>query len=209
MKNPTLKLALLGATFLATALTASAQGPTVALKVGANLSNFHKSEVNDNNARFGFDAGIMGRTSPDNAIGLQAELLYTTRGTKTDYSAFGNLVNQTVDFRLGYIQLPLMVSFRFGKSAFEIQAGAYAAYLVSADVKSTGDLGNGSESLDKDNFNTIDAGLVGGIAFNPGPLQVGLRYDYGMTKVANSDTAKLLLGNAENSCVQLYVAIGI
>ncbi len=210
MKNPNiLKMALVGATFLATALSVSAQGPSVGVKVGGNLSNFHKGEVNDNNARFGFNLGLMGRTSADEAIGLQAELLYTTNGTKTTYSSFGKYVNQTVDYKLGYIQLPIMVSLRFGQSAFEIQAGGYAAYLVSADVTTTGDFGNGTNSLDKSNFNSLDAGLVGGIAFNPGPLQIGLRYDYGLTNIANSADATAFLGSAKNSCAQLYLAIGI
>jgi hypothetical protein len=210
MNSPfTPRRVLYAAVGLAASIAASAQGPTMAVKVGANLSNLYHNEVNDNNARFGFDAGLMGRSAPDQAIGLQAELLYSTRGTETEYHTFFGLVDQTIDFNLNYIELPVMVSFRIADGAFEVQAGGYAAYLVNVNVTSNGDFGDGSDDLDKDNFNTVDAGLVGGLAFNSGPVQVGVRYDYGLTEIADSDDAKFLLGNAKNSCAQLYVALGM
>jgi hypothetical protein len=190
-------------------LSASAQGPHFGVKVGANLSNLHDNEVTDDNARFGFHIGVMGRTAADQAIGLQAELLYTTLGNRTDYSAFFGLVDQSVDFNLNYIQLPVMVSFRLAEGAFEIQAGGYAAYLVNAKVTTDGDLGDGEDDLETDNFNSMDFGLVGGLAFNGGPVQVGVRYNYGLTRISDSDAADSILGDAKNSCAQLYIAVGM
>lgn len=199
-------LALAG---LAGFLSVSAQGPHLGLKVGANLSNFHDNEVTDDNARFGFNVGVMGRTSADQAIGLQAELLYTTLGNRTDYSGFFGLVDQSVDFNLNYLQLPVMVSFRFAEGAFEVQAGGYAAFLLNAKVSTDGDLGDGEDDVETDNFNNMDLGLVGGLAFNAGPVQVGIRYNYGLTKISDSDAADVLLGDAKNSCAQLYLAVGM
>ena len=199
-------LAVLGLTAF---LSASAQGPQVGVKLGANLSNFHDNEVTDDNARFGFNVGIMGRSSPDQPIGLQAELLYTTLGNSTDYHGFFDMGDQSVDFNLNYLQLPVMVSFRLADGVFEIQAGGYAAVLLNANVSTDGDLGSGEDDVDVDNFNKMDFGLVGGLAFNAGPVQVGVRYNYGLTDVADSDAAKTLLGDAKNSCAQLYLAVGM
>lgn len=178
------------------------------VKGGLNISNLYSGEVSDNNARLGFNAGFIGRALADQPIGLQAELLYSTKGNKTHYSGLFGLVDQDVDFTLNYLELPVMAAFRFADNAFELQAGGYAAYLLSASVTTSGDLGDGSDELDRDNFNSIDAGLVGGIAFNAGPIQVGARYLYGLSTLANSDGAELLLGDAKNSCAQVYIAFG-
>ena len=102
-----------------------------------------------------------------------------------------------------------MASFRFADQAIELQAGGYVGYLLGANVTTSGDLGSGSNTLDRSNFNSMDAGLVLGAAFNAGPAQIGARYEFGLSQIANSDDAKFLLGDAKNSCIQVYVAVGV
>lgn len=184
-----------------------AQGPVFGLKAGANISNLVGEDIDDQKGRFGFNAGVMARSEPEDPIGVQAELLYTTKGTEVHYNGlFG--VDQNTTFQLGYLELPLMASFRFGP-LFELQAGAYAAYLLSSDISTEGDLGSGSEELDRDNFQSVDIGLVAGAAVNVGPAQIGARYDYGLSHLADSDGAELVLGDARNACFQVYVGIGL
>ncbi|MCB9165509.1 MAG: PorT family protein [Flavobacteriales bacterium] len=204
MRNITLSLLLISA-----ALTAQAQGPHVGVKAGLNVSNLYAGEVNDYNARLGFNAGVMGRTSTDAPFGLQVELLYSTKGNNTRYTGVFGLVDQEVQFDLNYLELPVLACFRFAENALELQVGAYGAYLLSSNVSTSGDLGNGSEPVDLDNLASIDAGLAGGLAFNAGPAQLGARYSLGLVQVADSDGAELLLGDAKNSCLQVFVAFGI
>jgi opacity protein-like surface antigen len=166
-------------------------------------------EADDETSRVGYNVGLFARSSPEQPIGLQVELLYSTKGSTTNYTALFGLIEQEVDFNLNYLELPVLASFRIG-GIVDIHAGAYAAYLMGAKATSSGDLGNGSEELDRDDFTSVDFGLAGGVGFNLGPnAQVGVRYLHGLTNVADSDVSDFVLGDAKNRCLQAYVAFGI
>ena len=189
---------------LATTIT-QAQGPVFGVKGGLTLSNLYASEVDSKNGRIGFNLGVLGRTDPEKPIGLQLELLYTTKGETFTYD--GLFIDQEFKLNLSYVDLPVMLAVRAGE-ALEFHGGLYAGLLMSSNLSSSGDLGTSSDDLDKDNFNTLDYGLVGGVAFNAGAVQVGARYNYGLSKLASSDEAEFILGDAKNSYAQLYVAFG-
>ncbi len=182
-------------------------GSAAGFKGGFNYSNLQNEgdAVDDKNALPGFHAGVFGRIAPSNAIGIQAELLYTTKGTKL---VWDGLIDQELTFNLAYAEVPLFVVIRLGE-ALELHAGGYGGYLLSSKVKTDGDLGDASEDLDRDNFNGLDYGLLGGIGFNLGAAQIGARYNYGLAKLASSDGADLILGDARNSVAQVYLAIGL
>jgi len=92
----------------------------------------------------------------------------------------------------------------------DLQVGGYAAYLLSANVKTSGDLGSGSDEVDKDNFKSMDAGIVGGIGFNVGEtMQIGIRYLHGLTDVIDNADLSTVVGDAQNRCLQLYLAVGL
>ena len=190
-------------------LTGFAQGPHFGFKGGLNMSNLYSTEADANDVRIGFNAGFVGRTHLDKPVGLQAELIFTTKGNRTRYSAFFDLLDQEVQFDLSYFELPVLACFRFADNAFELQAGGYAAYLLGANVQTEGDLGSDSEEVDADKFNRVDAGAAAGLAFNTGIAQIGARYSLGLLELANSDEVDFLLGDAKNSCLQVYVAIGL
>ena len=185
-----------------------AQGPAAGLKAGLNFSTLAVDDADDENSRVGFNAGVFGRTDPANPIGLQVELLYSTKGTHASYSGLFGLVDQDVDFELAYLELPVLAAFRLGE-AFELQAGGYGAMLLSAHASTSGDLGDGEDELDKDHFTDMDFGLVGGAAFNAGMFQIGVRYLHGFTEVADSDASDLVLGDATNRCLQAFVGLGL
>jgi len=189
--------------------TSNAQGPHIGIKAGLNLSNLYSTKVDDNNMRVGFNGGLVARTMTDSPIGLQVELLYSTKGNRTTYQGFFGLVDQEVQFNLNYLELPVLVAFRFADNAVELQAGGYAAYLLSSDVTTDGDLGSGNNTIDSDKLNAMDFGVAAGLAFNAGPIQAGARYHYGLAKIADSNEADFLLGDAKNSCIQVFVAVGI
>lgn len=187
----------------------AAQGPAFGVKGGLNLTTLAVNEADDENARLGFNAGIFARTMPSSPFGVQVELLYSTRGSKSSYSGFFDLVDQEVDFNLNYLELPVLASFRIGEIV-DLQLGAYAAYLLSANISTSGDLGSGREDLDRDNFRSVDYGIAGGVGFNLGPTaQVGVRYLHGLNNVADGDAAEFLLDDAKNRCAQIYLAFGI
>lgn len=182
-----------------------AQDRRMGVKGGLNLSNLYIDDVNDENARVGFHLGVYGQIFSTEAFAIQPELLYTTKGSKTEWDG---LIDQTVKFNLNYLELPVLAVFKLGNAA-EIHIGPYVAYLLGANIDTDGDLGGSNQELERDNFNAFDFGLTGGVGLNFGAIQIGARYNYGLSEIADSNAAELIVGDAKNSCAQLYVALNL
>jgi len=176
------------------------------IKGGLNVSNLYVDEVSDENARFGFNLGFYGQILSSDAFAIQPELLFSTKGSEIEYG--GSFFDQTVKYNLSYLDLPVLAVFKLGKSA-EIHVGPYVGYLLGAKISHEGDLGNGTDEIDKDNLKPFDYGLSGGFGLNFGNFQVGARYNYGLAKLADSDIAELVLGDAKNSLAQVYVSLNL
>ena len=180
--------------------------PRVGIKGGLNASNLITDDVTDKHGRFGFHAGIYGQLFSTEAFAIQPEVNFSTKGNEVKNN-FG-IIDQETKFNLSYIDVPVLAVFKLGQAA-EIHAGAYWAYLVGANIDTDGDLGDGFVSLDRDNFDNWDYGLVGGIGFNLGQVQIGARYNYGLNEIAESAGAKRMLGSAKNSVGQIYLALNM
>ncbi len=174
------------------------------IKGGLNVSNLYIDNVNDQNARLGFNVGLYGQILSSEAFALQLELLYSTKGSKAQY---GGSVNQEIKYNLNYLDLPFLAVFKIGK-VLEIHAGGYASYLLNADISYSG-LVNGVDKINSDNLKSFDYGLSGGLGVNFGSVQVGARYNYGLVEIANSSSAKSILGAAKNSNAQVFVAFNL
>jgi hypothetical protein len=175
------------------------------IKGGLNVSNLYVDDIDDENARYGFNVGVYGQVFATETFAIQPELMYSTRGAKAEY---GGLIDQTVKYNLNYLDLPVLAVFKLGDAA-EIHIGPYASYLLHSNVSYSGDLGNGSDDIDRDHLNPFDFGLAGGFGLNFGAMQVGARYNLGLTEIADSDAARTLIGDAKNSCAQLYLAFNL
>jgi len=176
------------------------------IKGGLNVSNLYSNEINDQNARYGFNVGVYGQFLSTETFAIQPELLFTTKGNRVDYnSALGS---QTIKFNMNYLELPLVAVFKLGKSA-EIHAGGYAGYLLNTNVNYSGAISNGTDQIDRDQFKHGDAGLVGGFGLNFGAVQVGARYNLGLVEIANTNNSRNVLGDSKNSCASLYLAFNM
>lgn len=202
----TCMMGILTLLFLSGAVVSStAQDRGMGIKGGLNLSNLYVDDVDDENARVGFHVGVYGQIVSTETFAIQPELLYTTKGSESEWNG---LIDQTVKFNLNYLELPVLAVFKLGESA-EIHIGPYFSYLLGANIDTEGDLGGTNEELDRDNFKSFDFGLSGGFGLNFGAVQIGARYNYGLSEIADSDAADLLLGDAKNSCAQVYVALNL
>jgi hypothetical protein len=172
------------------------------VKGGLNVSNMYVDDIDEEHARYGFNVGLYGQVLSTETFAIQPELLYSTRGTKAEY---GGLIDQTIKFNLNYLDLPVLAVFKLGDAA-EIHVGPYVGYLLNSNISYSGDLSNGSQKVDRDHLKPFDFGVAGGFGLNFGPMQVGARYNLGLTQIADSDVARTLIGDAKNSCAQLYVA---
>ncbi len=185
---------------------ASAQRGKSGIKGGLNLSNLYLDDVTDQNARIGFNIGVYGQLLSTEKFAIQPELLYSTKGSTAQYSA-GSLY-QEVSYNLNYLDLPVLAVFKLGKSA-EIHLGGYASYLLNANISYKGDIANSADPVDKDNLKSFDYGFSGGMGANFGDVQVGARYNFGLVKIADSSAARSLIGDAKNSCAQVYIAFNL
>lgn len=215
MNLRSLCLMLSAGIFTVMALTpAQAQeSPRVGFKGGLNLSNLYVDDVSDENARVGFHAGIFTQLLSSEAFAIQPEINYSTKGTAVTYVSGGTnsiSVDHDQRFNLAYLDIPVLAVFKLGRAA-EIHAGPYWSYLLRAEIKNrNGNVNNEFTTIDRDNFDDWDYGLVGGIGFNLGSAaQLGVRYNYGLNNIADSRGAKALLGSSKNQVAQLYLAFNL
>lgn len=172
------------------------------IKGGLNVSNLYVDDVSDENARFGTHIGLFAQFGAEGMLALQTELLFSTKGSVAQYTG---LFDQEVKYNLSYLDLPVLAVIKVGEIV-EIHAGGYGSYLVDATISYSGDVANGVDKIDKDNLSSYDYGLALGVGINVGAVQIGARYNYGLVEIADSDSARTLLGNSKNSCAQLFVA---
>lgn len=190
---------------LATFTYSQAQELRTGIKGGLNVSNLYIDEADDENPRYGFNLGVFTQVGNGSFV-LQPELNYTTKGTKTTYG--GDFFDGEADFNLNYLEVPILFTFKLGDDA-DIHIGPYAGYLVGSNFKSDDNFFSTDVELDRDNFKSFDFGLSGGMALNFDAISVGARYNYGLTKIAESQEAKDLLSSSKNSVAQLYVALNL
>lgn len=176
------------------------------IKGGLNLSNLITDEVTDKDARIGFHVGVYGQLFVNEGFAIQPELNFSTKGNRVMTNV--GIIDQETKFNLSYLDIPILAVFKLGNVA-EIHAGPYWSYLVGANIDTDGDLGDDFQQLDRKNFDNWDYGLVGGIGFNIGAVQLGARYNYGLNEIAKSQGAKNMLGNAKNSVGQVYLAFNL
>ncbi len=176
------------------------------IKGGFNYSSLYVDDVEDRKIRPGFHFGFFGQSELSDAVALQTELLYTTAGNRSTYRA--GPFDGTVDFNLNYLQVPVMLNLKVA-DALEFHGGLYAAYLVGANTSSEGDFGTSFQELDRENFKDLDFGFAAGFGVNFGDLQLGLRYNLGLTEIADSNGARDLIGDSKNVVGQIYAAIGL
>lgn len=188
---------------------AQAQYARAGIKGGLNLSNLYVNDADDDQARIGWHAGFYGQLFASEAFAIQPEVNFSTKGTgvtRIDATS----ARYESKFNLTYIDIPVLAVFKLGEVA-EIHAGAYWAYLLGAEIKNNDrNPDNQFTTIDRDNFDDWDYGLVGGIGFNLGEsAQLGLRYNYGLNEIAESAGARRLFGNSKNQVAQLYLAFNL
>ena len=177
------------------------------VKGGFNMSNLTNDDnVDDENVLYGFNAGVYATLPISDYIAIQPELLFTTKGAELEYN--NDLLQGNAKFKLNYIELPLLVRVNITKN-FNIQAGGYASYLVSSKVTGDGDI-DFDEDIDTDDLNKFDAGIAAGVGVDFSPISIGVRYNYGLTKVGKERSdgfgGTYTFPDAKNSNLSVYLS---
>jgi hypothetical protein len=106
---------------------------------------------------------------------------------------------------LGNLELSILVSVGIADLLY-VEGGAYASYLLKANISGDSSLGSFSEEIDTDNFKGFDYGLAVGANVNLSPLVVGVRYYYGLQDIVDNDIGSFTGIETRNSTFQAYVA---
>ncbi|MBS2096753.1 porin family protein [Carboxylicivirga linearis] len=192
-----------------------AQKSKIGIKGGLNLSSMTFDNADEKNRLPGFNVGVFTHLPITKTFGVQPEVLYSTKGVKAIYNEefLGMEVAEgESELNLKYLEVPVYFTFNFSKS-FDIHLGPYIAVLLNSNAETDTEVLdwmniNESEDIDNDQFNKLDYGLAGGIAYHINNLSLGVNYSYGLNQVASSDEPiETLLGDAKNSNLQVYIGI--
>ena len=210
MKNYKSKILLLLATFLI-AGSAFGQSSRIGAKAGLNMSNMTVEGNNDQNLKFGLNAGLFGKFMLNETFALQPELLYSSKGFKNNFDE-SLIADGEAKFNLNYIDIPVKLVYYLAED-FSFQFGPYVGYLLGANVDTDAEVldffnVDSADELKRDRFNALDYGLIGGLEFELEPLVVGFSYNLGLAKVAaDNEPTEEMLGDAKNTVIRVYAGI--
>lgn len=181
------------------------QAQQLGVKGGLTYGDLNIEDFETKN-RIGYHIGGFLTLPITDNFSFQPEILYSARGTKATYDIFELEGESTL--KTNYIDIPLQGVIHIG-DLIQIQAGPYLSFLTNTEFETEGDLGDGVEELDNDNFKNTDFGLTAGLTVNIGVLQVGGMYYYGLQEIQDSEVSNALLGNAKHRYIQLFVGLRI
>ena len=138
-------------------------------------------DAGDTDQLMGFAFGGFFTYNFSPTFALQPEFLYTMKGFSVP------VLGVDIDFKMDYIEIPVLFKFQFGTGTAKpcLFAGPAVAFMVSAKLEVLG------ESVDADElWKSTDLGLVfgGGIDFPVGSGMVTFdgRYTMGMSKIPDA-----------------------
>lgn len=183
------------------------------IKGGLNLASMSIDDADDSNIIPGFHAGVWGELMLSEKFALQPEVHFSTKGVKATYdSDFLNfdIANGETTLNLSYIDIPVYFVFNLAED-FNFHLGPYFGILVNSKYESDNEILNfidieDADDIDREEFNTLDYGVSGGLGFELEPFIFGFNYNIGLNPVAKDGEAmENLLGDAKNNVIQIYL----
>lgn len=158
------------------------------IKGGLNFSNFYSDEVDDQNLRIGYNAGLFFKAALTEHFAIQPEVLYTTKGATTKYD---NFFTGEAEFtqKFNYLEVPVLAVLNLTDN-FNIHGGPYVAYMIKAELENNADNDDfdAVESLNEADFERLDYGIAVGVGFEFDILRFGARYNYGLREIGKDQT---------------------
>jgi len=171
-------------------LPPSAHAQQVGVKAGVNFASLtpEEDEDPDTSRRPGPIGGLWVRTPPLRRLSFQFEGLFSEKGVTFNAPGFGG--NDSLDIRLRYLEIPLLVRVDAGSAGAAarpfIIGGVAPAFKLSAHATAVADDEEVRRNID-DEIYSADAGLVGGLGVELGRLQIEGRYTHGLRHINTDD----------------------
>jgi len=164
---------LLVAVLLVVGFTASAQFK-FGVGGGVNMSNLGGSDISNTDSRLGFNGGFMAEVKLPIKLGVEADILFSTKGAKN--YLFKNENGHSIgiaDFKLSYIDMPVVVKI-YSLKILSFQLGAQYSFLINS---------NPSGISINEKWNDGDLSAVVGLGVDILKLHVSARYNYGLSSI--------------------------
>lgn len=146
-------------------------------------------EVFPSSSRFTLDIGMFATHHFNKKLALQGEVMFTFMGAQMNkrtsvFHELGEVTGkESFTYRLNYMKVPVMLNY-FPAEKLYLQGGAYASTLLHSS-KAYPQSTKENESISQ-NVNSFDAGVVIGAGFKSDVINLGFRYNYGITPVFKS-----------------------
>lgn len=173
------------------------------IKAGVNFANVSNAKSFNSGHKSGFHVGLLMAPPSKKIISSRTELIFSRQGY--DYKKGTN----SGEVNLDYIQMGQLMSVNITKY-FSLLFGAQTAYLISANVDSTGGTGDPSSDAIMNLYNRIDYGYAVGAEIHPFKgLIIGARYNVSLAKVYKSlqsfQMPSFTSEDAKNNVIQISV----
>lgn len=150
---------------------------------------------NDNNVTFSYTGGVFATIPVIKSFAIQPELNYVRKGRSNETTEL-NTTTET-DFMLHYLEVPVLFQYRNKQllnksgSEFYLNAGPYAAFVLSTQTRLSNDESESTLVPVEDSKNT-DWGVTMGIGFQTPVFKkdicFDLRYDMGLSEIEQQPT---------------------
>ena len=170
-----------------------AQESRIGLKTGVNFANFGGDA--DTDMRVGYHIGGFAKFQVSDALAIQPELLYSLQGYKTEGLTFGGVTfaeEENVNYH--YVNIPVIFKI-YPMEGFNLQVGPQFGYLASVTV-------DGEDVKSESNSKDMDFGLAFGAGFDMNDVQIGARYNLGLSDIADDEDDEF---KVQNRVIQVYI----
>jgi hypothetical protein len=147
------------------------------VRVGVNAATLAIDEEDfDPKVRMGLVVGLFGVVPVNSTLAFQPEVLFSQQGAKVEEGSDEGKI------KLDFLQVPLLARVKLGSnSPAHLLVGPSFGFRTKAEVESNGE----TEDI-KDEVESMDVGLVTGVAVNAGPAVVDARYTWGLRNLDKS-----------------------
>lgn len=150
---------------------------------GLNIAKFSNENISSFENVIGLNSGLIFEVKLPVAIGFEADLLYSMKGSKFKADLGRGIVSS--DYSSKYIDLPVVTKLYFFK-VLNVQLGLQYSYLIGADLN-IDEIGRQDV---KDSFNSNDFSAVLGLGFDINRLHFSGRYNWGLVSAFDNGTTK-------------------
>ena len=181
------------------------------IKGGLNYSHLDLQNATNDQWLLGFNLGLFAKLPLTSSVAIQPELYYTTKGSNVTYNSL--FVDGTARFNFNYLELPLLLVLN-PVSILNIHFGPYISYLLNGIVTNGSNINlfNFENNINLSDYNRLDAGIAVGAGIDLGGLSVGLRYNFGLTKIGRERTflgTTYTFPDARNGVLNAYLSLSL